>query len=225
MEAPIVTAIISACVTLIVTFVPLLLKYLSDRKKYKKEIATAEDKVNLTVSTGVAIGYYYNFIKPIFEKLTVNDEIEISIDSEKPGDPEIKRTFKTDNVEIQIILPSELTKAGIEEMRDHAKRFLKGNVLRKNGLRDFAIKFFTDDKNDRLIIVDVANPLNGVGQYLANLAEFKSIITTNGVIIDGEDTQEFRMRQRKEIDNFTEVIRFYAHTESFGDKKLLFQKV
>jgi hypothetical protein len=225
METPIITAIISAFVTLIVAFVPLLLKYLSEKKNHKRELATAEAKVNLTVSTGVAIGYYYNFIKPVFEKLRVNDEIEISIDKEKPEDTELKRTFQSDNVEIQIILPSELTKGGIEAMRDQANKFRKGNVLRKNGLRDFAIKFFTDDGNNRLIIVDVANPLNAVGQYLANLTEYKSIITAEGVIIDGQDTQEFRIRQRKEIDNFTEVIKYYARTESYGDRKLLFQKI
>lgn len=225
MDPKIISAIIAACVTLIVTFIPLLFKYWSEKKKYKKELATADAKVNLTVSTGVAIGYYYNFVKLVFEKLRVNDEIEISIDKENPEDVVVKRTFKSDNVEIQIILPSELTKSGIEMMRNHAKKFRKGNVLRKDGLRDFSIKLFTDDGNDRLIIVDVANPLNAVGQYLANLADYKSIITPDGVILDGKDTQEFRNRQRKEIDNFTEVIKHYAREESYGDGKLLFQKV
>lgn len=223
MDTTIITAAISASATVAVGLVP----YLSKDKKLRKcndELGKVQAQVNLTVSTGVAIGYYYNFIKEVFLILGVNDEIAISVEKKdsKNNEEDFKRSFKSDKVEIQIILPPELTGGGIAAMHSRAAIFRKGGIIRKEGIRNFDIKLFIDNENDRLIIVDTATPLNGVRHYLENLDEYKNTITQEGSIQDRQDTQEFRIRQRREISNFEAVIKHYAQKESYGDKKLSF---
>jgi ribosomal protein S6 len=69
----------------------------------------------------------------------------------------------------------------------------------------------------------VANPLNAVRQYIENLEEFKSVLTESGGIIDNTNSQGFRDRQKKEIDNFITAVRFFTKKEGYADKKIGFK--
>jgi hypothetical protein len=223
MDSQVTIALIAAGVTLLTTFVPLWLKYTNESKKHAADKKQADEKAETFVSTGLAVGYYYNFIKPVFERLQATDEIRISINKKGADEEESQRSFKTDNVDIQIIIPAELTVPAINAARDYARMFRKGSILRKNGERDFAIQLSIEDSNDRLIIQDVANPLNAVRQYVESLEEFKSVFTDGGAIIDRTNSQKFRDRQRKEIDNFVNALKYFTKKEGYADKKISFK--
>jgi hypothetical protein len=216
MNTPIVTALITASGTLLAALLTALFKLFSERKAHAAAAGSF-------VSTGLAVGYYYNFIRPVFERLTVAGEIKVSINQPGSDAEAARRTFKTDNVELQIIFPAELTEAAFRAAQDATKKFRKGSVLGKNGERDFAIQLTTAEADTRLVIQDVASPLKAVRQYLQHLDEFKDALTENGGVADR--SPKFHERQTKEIENFIAIVKRFARQEGFGDKRISFKPV
>jgi hypothetical protein len=211
MQTEIITTIIASATTVIVAFVPFVAKY----KRVKK-------KADSYVSTGLAVGYYYNFVKPVFEILEVT-EMTVDINRKGSNDVESTRRFESEHVDIEIIIPRELSKPAIRQAQDAAYTYRKGTILRKKDKRNFTINFFIDEDNDRLTIVDVANPLNGVLEYLENLNEFKYIFTDSGERVNNSSSDKFRERQAKEIRNFQEAILDFTKNEGYAANKIKFR--
>jgi hypothetical protein len=204
-----IVTLATAVVGLVATVVKLLLKLNFERER--------------TVSTGLAIGYYYNFIQPIFEQLKVNGELEVSIQKKDSDQEERRQIFKASDLDIEIIVPAELTKPGIEAAHNLAKGLRKGKILFKNDeQRQFTIKFLLGDEN-RLVIRDVATPLNAVREYIENLDAFKTNLSEGGGRTDKMNSKKFRDRQKKEIDNFVEMVKFYIQKDGHADKKYSFK--
>lgn len=210
MKPVIISAIIAAAVTLITTFLPLLINFLRLKKKAKSY-----------VSTGLAVGYYYNFVKPVFEILEVT-EIRLDINKKDSNESEGKRKFDSDLVEIEIIIPRELSAPAMQQAQKEAYSKRKGTILRKKDKRNFTINF-TMDNDGRLTIIDVPNPLNGVRQYIENLDEFKDVFTESGERINNTQTEKFRQRQKDEIKNFQDAILDFTRREGHASNKIKFK--
>lgn len=210
MKPVIISAIIAAAATLITTFLPLLINFLRLKKKAKSY-----------VSTGLAVGYYYNFVKPVFEILEVT-EIRLDINKKDSNESEGKRKFDSDLVEIEIIIPRELSAPAMQQAQKEAYSKRKGTILRKKDKRNFTINF-TMDNDGRLTIIDVPNPLNGVRQYIENLSEFKDVFTESGERINNTQTEKFRQRQKDEIKNFQDAILDFTRREGHASNKIKFK--
>lgn len=210
MKPVIISAIIAAAATLITTFLPLLINFLRLKKKAKSY-----------VSTGLAVGYYYNFVKPVFEILEVT-EIRLDINKKDSNESEGKRKFDSDLVEIEIIIPRELSAPAMQQAQKEAYSKRKGTILRKKDKRNFTINF-TMDNDGRLTIIDVPNPLNGVRQYIENLDEFKDVFTESGERINNTQTEKFRQRQKDEIKNFQDAILDFTRREGHASNKIKFK--
>ena len=105
METEIITAILGSATTVVVAFIPFFAKY--QRVKRKAESY---------VSTGLAVGYYYNFVKPVFEILEVT-EMEVGINKKDSNEIESTRKFESDHVDVEIIIPRELSAPAINQLR------------------------------------------------------------------------------------------------------------
>ena len=203
MNPEVTKTMITVCGTLLTAFVSLLVQFFRERKKHR------EEKEEF-LPTGMAVGYYYNFIKPILEELKVAGQLEVSISKKGSNDEEFRHAFPSGKVQIRILIPTELTEQKLDEADDFAAQFRKGNILRKGSKRNFAIRLSIDDA-ENLVIQDVARPLNAVRKYIENLPSFK------------EDSQERRDRLKSETANFTKSIGTWVDKEGFPRSKISFQ--
>lgn len=198
-----------------------VLEYLK-RKKVTKEKEQLQNEVNHIPSTGVAIGYYYNFVIRVFEKLK-EAKLLISIsdgDDNKENDP-IKE-FDREDIRFKIVIPKSLKVDSMEEAKHKARSFNKGNILGKVSKtekeRDFGINFMNDDSPDKIIILDFPTPLNAVREYLLRDPRFVSTIGADGKLSSQEydESDEWKKVEKEEIENFKNTILTLMKREKLG---------
>ena len=164
------------------------------------EARNKESSLQLLPSTGLAIGYFENFLLPVCQELANTSSVKV-------GDSEIN--LKTTKFCFRIVLPKTLSDASIEG----AKRFCKDK-----GVQDYQLKgtsrsfpFFVDWKLEagRLIFYDypttlrasheaiqlaLAGPYMGYGKYHALLdeKEINNFERTLRILLMRPQTAQFR---------------------------------
>ena len=160
-------------------------------------------ELKLCVSRGLATGYYYNFIKDIFE------EESITITT-KDG---TEHTYQLNSVSLDIILPSKLTEAAIKLARSYeAKDTIEGQI-RRGTRRPFPVHFQRDNK--KIKIIDMAGPINALALYIDNLPRYKGT--------HGDTTGKLLKKQSSERENFKKTIISLYRSKGFGDGKISFR--
>lgn len=160
-------------------------------------------ELKLCVSRGLATGYYYNFIKDIFE------EESITVIT-KDGTEHI---YMTDSITLDIILPSKLTEAAIKLARNYETRDTNEGQIRRGTKRPFPIHFQGDSK--KLRIIDMAGPINALALYIDNLPRYKDT--------DGDTTSRLLKKQSSERENFKKTIISLYRSKGFGEGKISFK--
>lgn len=144
------------------------------------------------VSAGLAIGYYFNFIKPIA------DELERGQITLKIGSEEKKKSFKADNVKIKIILPLMLDGSVFERCRKELENSSKATLDLKSQSRPYPVFFdiIKKTKKEELVIVDYARPAAVVKFY------YEEVLKIN----TSADNKKWFNAQEKEIETFKKII-------------------
>jgi hypothetical protein len=183
-------ALLGAAIPASITFLTLWLK----QKKENK----------LCVSSGLATGYYYNFIKGLFEEA----KISVNLDTGS-----VQEFDTSTQVTLEIIIPSKLDDATIKIAERFAAKGNKTGIISRGTKRPFTI--FYNDNNNAIKIVDAANPINALSLYVDNLKEYKGSDTTT------ED--KLAKKQIAERDNFKKTIINLYSKKGYGNGKISFR--
>ncbi len=115
----------------------------------------------MKISEGLAVGYFYNFLKAI----TSLDTIKVQYEDKT------QETFEPDKVQIQVLIPEVLKVANIKRVKESVSKYLQADVvINKGEKRNLKIKFqLATDKNTQeteLIIKDSVNACHVMKEYM-----------------------------------------------------------
>ncbi|PPK87244.1 hypothetical protein CLV84_0181 [Neolewinella xylanilytica] len=173
----------------------------------KHENKELRKEVELIASTGVAIGYYYNFIVSVFSKLKEH-VLRIEIYEDNTNTIEKVVEYESEDVELHIIMPNDLQinsmNHAIKKMRIHRK----GNIVSRGSERNFGINFMYGE-NGKLLILDFPKPLNAIREYMFKLPKFVSLLNENGELNDNNlfESPIWQQHEDRELRNFEKTIR------------------
>ncbi len=196
----------------IITAIIAIYKYIKEKRKNKE----LEDEVRHIASTGVAIGYYYNFAKDIFLILRL---ARLKVELYKKDGKEIDqvREFKTKDVTLKVIMPRNLEQESIDEAINYMYSYPKADIVRLDNQRNIGINYSLS-QNGELEIIDFPKPLKAVRMHLLSEEEFKEIIKEGKFINDDDifDTPEWKKAESDEMENFKRAIIKLIKRDDFG---------
>lgn len=193
---------IGAAIAGIISGVIAILEYL----KIKRKNVTLQKQVDNIASTGVALGYYYNFVVNVFSKLREH-VLRVEIYKDNSNELETVKEFNSDDVELHIIIPENLQihsmNSAIKKMRIHRK----GDIVSKGSERNFGINFMYND-DGKLIILDFPKPLNAIREHMIKDPKFANLLNSNGTLGNEDvfESREWRKHEKKELENFQKTI-------------------
>ncbi|PRY20620.1 hypothetical protein CLV58_1572 [Spirosoma oryzae] len=211
---------ITAGATLIAAIITAGVALIQNRKLIRKN-KEYEQKFEQRASTGVAIGYYYNFIENIYKIIDENPKITLEIYNSTTINE--KKEFDCDKVRIEILMPRSLEGSSFNQATQTLTQYKKGDIVRNGNKRNYGINFTIQDDNT-LVVVDVPTPLFALEKYLKSLPEFGSYIDpkTNQLIAKS-DSEEYRARQSKEIENFKTTVLNFIENNRYAINKVHFR--
>lgn len=135
----------------------------------KKFFDSKKDDKDL-ISIGLAVGYFYNFLEPLFKKIQVNGELEF-YQAETDAQPQ---KFDIDNIKIHIIIPMKLDFITFDNCEKEYKQYSKGFVDLKQNNRYYGINYSINKlgKKDELVIVDYARPIKSIKPYYEDILKY-----------------------------------------------------
>jgi hypothetical protein len=144
------------------------------------------------ISDGLAVGYYYNFVKRLFDLLT----------EETVGKAESKTySFTYDEVQLTIVLPSILTDEVIGRCRDRVFSQPKLRLIAESG-RDMSV-FVEKLETVQKVMLDYPTTLGAIIDYLAidneGITGFPPLERTS---------EEWRQRTQQELRRFREILEY-----------------
>lgn len=194
---------IGAAIAGIVSGIIAILEYI----KIKKKNVNLQEQVDNIASTGVALGYYYNFVVNVFSKLREH-VLKVEIYKDNSNELEEIKEFNSDNVELHIIMPENLQidsmNSAIKKMRIHRK----GDIVSKGSERNFGINFMYDEEG-KLIILDFPKPLNAIREHMIKDPKFANLLNSRGTLGNEDvfESREWRKHEKKELENFIRTIK------------------
>ncbi|HXG47942.1 MAG TPA: STING domain-containing protein [Methylomirabilota bacterium] len=128
------------------------------------------------ISVGLAVGYYYNFLDPV-SGVIKRDEFQLYA---SPAGGE-SRTFSSENVRVQIILPARLDVHAFQRCEEEFKALHRGAVLLKENNRYYGVNYALTELPGRteLTIVDLARPIMAAKRYYEDIAKLDTHEETN----------------------------------------------
>ena len=215
---PMITGVVAIITTLITVWLPIRQKN-KELKDLKAKNQDLTKKVEHMASTGVAIGYYFNFIEMVYKVMEESSTIKLEVYDGNKGISET-REFESDKVRMEVIVPRALEGAAFVAAGKERDAHKKGDIVRVGTKRNFGINYTVQD-NDTLVVVDMPGPLSAVEKFLKQLPDFNDTIDpeTNKYIIKS-DSEAYRKRQLDEIENFIHTI-----TKLIGDNRYAINKV
>ncbi|AUP78442.1 STING domain-containing protein [Flavivirga eckloniae] len=196
----------------ITTAIIALYKYIKEKRKNKE----LEDEVRHIASTGVALGYYYNFAKDIFLILRL---ARLKVELYKKDGKEIDqvREFKTKDVTLRVVMPRNLEQDSIDEAINFMYSYPKADIVRLDNERNIGINYLLDETG-KLVIIDFPKPLKAVRMHLLSEEEFKEIIAKGKFTQDEDifDTPEWKKAEKDEMENFQKAIIKLIKRDDFG---------
>jgi len=192
-----------AAIAGIISAIIAVLEYFKIKRKNKK----LEDEVKHIASTGVALGYYYNFVVDVFTKLK-ETKLKIEIYKDDATEIESTREFDSDDVRLHVILPENLKIESMNLALDKMRAHRKGDIISKGANRNFGINFRFDGDN-KIVILDFPKPLNAIREHLLLDPQFIGSLGKDGKIsgIGILDSKEWKKAEQEELKNFKTTIR------------------
>ena len=174
--------------------------------RIKKKNRLLEKEVRNIASTGVAIGYYYNFAKDIFLILKAA-RLKVEIYKSRSNEVEEVREFETDKVKLRVIIPENLTAEALDHSISKMNSYKKGDIVRIDTERHIGINLEITEDNT-LLITDFPKPLKAVRMHLLNEDEFKEPLR-DGKFQSEEDlfhSERWKEVEKEEIENFKKTV-------------------
>ncbi len=174
--------------------------------KVKKEKKALERQVRNIASTGVALGYYYNFLNEILLKLRAS-RLKIRIYRDESEQVERVREYDTQNVSIHVIIPDSLKVedlgAALEKMHAHRK----GDIVSPGAERNFGVNLRFDGP-DKIIVLDFPKPLNAIREHLLHDPLFIGSLDERGRMVRSAvlDSEAWKKAEREELENFKATL-------------------
>ncbi len=147
------------------------------------------------ISIGLAVGYYYNFLDPV-SGVIERDELEIY---SSPTDASPKK-FQSENVRVQIIIPSRLDVQAFQRCEEEFKATQKGFIFLSQNKRYYGVNYALTElpTKSELTIIDLARPIMSAKRYYEDILKQDT----------HDDTDEKWLKsQLSEITAFKEAIR------------------
>jgi hypothetical protein len=160
-----------------------------------------QSSLQLLPSTGLAIGYFQNFILPVCQALTVTQNVKINDSDNAIG----KGNFK-----FLVVLPSTLSDASMEGARKFTKKRNAQEFVLKTNTRSFP--FFVDSRveNGNVIFYDYPTTLRASHEAIK--------IALAGPYLGAGDRHA--ILDKKEIENFQRTLKILlqdSHAAGFRD--------
>ena len=199
----------------IISTVIAVLEYFKVKRKNKE----LEQEVRNIASTGVALGYYYNFVVDIFTKLK-EAKLKIKIYKEGTTETETVREFDTEDVRLQVIIPNNLKIESINKAIATMRTHRKGDIISKGTNRNFGINFRFDGV-DKIIILDFPKPLNAIREHLLLDPQFAGGIGKDGKLrsLPILDSEAWKKAEQEELENFKDTIYELMRRGGIDEKK------
>jgi hypothetical protein len=163
--------------------------------KLKKEIKF--------LTTGMAVAYFFSFVKPLLKRLSENN-VKI-IDSETKGQINIT------NSRLELIMPKVLDENNLSNIKKDIDALKKAEIppTSDSDKKTFYVKYKTESStNQTIIVIDIPNVLDAAVEY------FRGSTHTTGF----EISKEFQKVNDKELKNFQEQITHLVKNSGMGDK-------
>lgn len=175
--------------------------------RIKRKNSSLQKQVDLIASTGVALGYYYNFIVSIFSKLR-ETKLRIEVYENDAEIPTKIEEFDIENVELNIILPNDLQIESMNYAIRKMRSYKKGNIISKGSERNFGINFMYLS-NDKIAILDFPKPLNAVREHMIADPRFANLLENNGKFGNKGvfNSDEWKKQEQIELENFVATIK------------------
>ncbi len=128
-------------------------------KKFFESVTKKKDDF---ISISLSVGYFYNFLDPVSDKINSGDfKIFKNPDDKEP------LSFNTEDIKMTVIVPKKLDVYAFKACEDEFRRYLKGNIFLNRNSRWYGINYgLTETSAGReLVIVDLARPILAVKQY------------------------------------------------------------
>ncbi len=155
-----------------------------------------------TISEGLAVGYFYNFLKDI--KALVDDPINVQFEDQT------QQTFLPHQVEIKLVIPGRLNNASINHARDFISQESEGQAdIIKTGRRNFKINYALQNKGAKLIIQDLVKPCSAMKSYMQDYLGLH----------EDKDEQEWHSLEKEALKKFRETIDSLSMSLKDFDKK------
>jgi Prokaryotic STING domain len=135
-----------------------------------KTVDTLFDKYNKkdrgTISVGLAVGYYYNFLDPV-SGVIERDEFELFDSPDSPA----SRKFLSPDIRVEIILPSRLSVEAFQRCEQEFSETHKGFVFLRQQNRYYGINYILVERpsGTSLTIIDLARPLMSTKRYYEDI--------------------------------------------------------
>ena len=119
-----------------------------------------------SISVGLAVGYYYNFLDPI-SGVIERDELELY---SSPTDTSPKK-FRSEDVRVQIIIPSRLNVQAFQRCEEEFKATHKGFIFLRQNKRYYGVNYTLTElpTKSELTIVDLARPIMSTKRYYEDI--------------------------------------------------------
>lgn len=152
------------------------------------------------ISIGLSVGYFYNFLDPVSEKIN-SGEFKL-YKNEEDKEP---ITFDTDNIKLTVILPKRLNVYNYKTCEEEFKKYLKGSIYLNRNSRWYGINYgiTSTAKGNELVIVDLARPIMVVKHYYEQILKQDT----------GKEDQKWQSSQVAEISAFKESL---VHLQELG---------
>lgn len=164
-------------------------------KAVEKFFANLGKQERGTISIGLAVGYYYNFLDPV-SSVIERDEFEL-YSSPTDASP---RKFQSEEVRVEVIIPSRLEVEAFQRCENEFKATNRGFIFLSQNKRYYGVNYTLTELPGKsmLTIVDLARPIMATKRYYEDLLKQDT----------HDDTDEKWMKsQIAEITAFKETIR------------------
>lgn len=132
----------------------------SAAQKFFESVTQKKNKDFISIS--LSVGYFYNFLDPVSDKINSGDfKIFKSPEDKKPI------SFNSDEIKLTVIIPRKLDVYTFKACEDEFKKYMKGSIYLNRNSRWYGINYGITQTayGNELEIIDLSRPILAVKQY------------------------------------------------------------
>lgn len=157
------------------------------------------------ISDGLSVGYFYNFVKRIFENLDTESKVSLK---------EIDYPFPYSQTSLEIVIPDALNEEAIEKCKQYV---FQNDEVRLPIARGRDMSFFVENLNiENKKIMDFPTTLESIIEFLK-----MDLDNLTGFIEVNTDADNWKEREKSELEKFKEVLEFLIENHSITNGKAI----